>query len=130
MILQECMDLVMATAEMKHQRTFFPLEDKTKVEPAAAFHERRNPTEANAAMEMRLAVGRERGLHHRKDLGPAVGRDAPQEARSGRKLHPFRSSACPMSRRVPARRERAASLRIRFPAQIMSWGVRPYSCAK
>jgi hypothetical protein len=115
---------------MKNQRSAFALENEPQIKPASAFHKGHDPPQAHPGVKVRVSIGGGDRLHGGENLRPPILRNAAEEAWRSREFHPAKSSTLPISLRVPARRVRAVSSRIRFPAWIISAGVRSYSRAK
>lgn len=61
---------------MENQCVFLALENQTKVKPAAAFHERRNASEADAGVKVWLTVRDGRCFHRLVNLALSALRDA------------------------------------------------------
>lgn len=129
-VFQERPHVVMRAAQMENERIAFALENQTEVQTAAAFHERRNSTQAEARVQMRLPERFHRRRHCGEHFRASIRRNRLKKPRGCESLHATRSAALEISRSLPDARARMVSRRIFKPARAVSRTVTPYSDAK
>lgn len=97
-VFQERLDFGVGAAEMENQCVFLALENQTQIKTAAAFHERRDASEADAGVKVWHTVRDGRCFHRLMNLGLSPVRDAFQKPRGGEQLHAVRSATLLISR--------------------------------